>query len=112
VSAFVVTKEIWDKISHESQIKIKKISERYHDELVKSSREENKESIELLKKAGITVVRAEESEITREYLIEAGKKARESLIGKAYSRELMEQMLALVDEYRKNHPNSTYTRIE
>jgi TRAP-type C4-dicarboxylate transport system substrate-binding protein len=90
VAAFVVTKEIWDKISHESQIKIKKISERYHDELIKSSREQNKKGIELLKKAGITVVRAENTEISREYLLEAGKKARESLIGKLYSRELLE----------------------
>jgi hypothetical protein len=44
--------------------------------------------------------------------MEAGERARESLRGKLYSRELQERMLALVEEYRKNYPDSTYTRIE
>jgi hypothetical protein len=44
--------------------------------------------------------------------MEAGERARESLIGKLCSRELQERMLALVEEYRKNYSDSTYTRIE
>jgi TRAP-type C4-dicarboxylate transport system substrate-binding protein len=108
----VVTKEAWDKISPESQDRIKKISRKYYDELIRANREENDTSLEALKKAGIKVVRAEDSEISRKYLVEAGKKARESLIGKLYSKELLDRMFALLDEYRKKHPNSTYTRIE
>ena len=84
VAALIVRKDIWDKISHENQIKIKKISKRYHDELIKRSREENKKSIEVLKKEGIIVVRDKDSQISRKYLMEAGKRARESLIGKLY----------------------------
>jgi hypothetical protein len=57
-------------------------------------------------------VRDEDSEIACQYLMEAGERARESLRGKLYSRELQERMLALVEEYRKNYPDSTYTRIE
>ena len=112
VAAMIVRKDTWDKISHDSQIMIKKISRRYHDELIKKSREENEKSIEVLKKTGIIVVRAKDSELSHQELMEAGKKARENLIGKLYSRELLERMLALVAEHRKNHPDSTYTRIE
>jgi hypothetical protein len=40
-------------------------------------------------------------------VIAAAKKARESLIGKLYSRELLERTLTLLEEYRKNHPKYT-----
>ena len=58
------------------------------------------------------MVRAKDSELSHQELMEAGKKARENLIRKLYSRELLERMLALVAEYRKKYPDSTYTRIE
>ena len=112
VAALVVRKDIWDKISPENQIKTKKISRHYHDELIRKSREENKKSLEVLKKEGIIVVRDENWEKNRQYLIDASKRAREKLIGTLYSKELLERMLALVEEYRKNHSDSTYTKIQ
>jgi TRAP-type C4-dicarboxylate transport system substrate-binding protein len=112
VAALVVRKDIWDKISPENQIKTKKISRRYHNELIRKSREENKKSLEVLKKEGIIVVRDENWKKNRKYLMDASKTAREKLIGTLYSKELLERMLALVEEYRKNHPDSTFTKIQ
>jgi TRAP-type C4-dicarboxylate transport system substrate-binding protein len=108
----IVRKEIWEKISHENQIKTKKISRSYNDVLIKTSREENDKSLQILRKSGISIVHSEDPEVSLKFLMEAGKKARENLIGKLYSRELLERTLSLLDEYRKNHPNSTYPRIE
>jgi TRAP-type C4-dicarboxylate transport system substrate-binding protein len=112
VGAMVVTKEIWNKISHESQKKILNISSRYHDVLVNTSREENDKSMELIKKSGISIVHSEDPEVTLKFLMDAGKTARENLIGELYSRELLERTLSILDEYRKSHPTSTYMRLE
>jgi TRAP-type C4-dicarboxylate transport system substrate-binding protein len=105
-AALIVTKEIWDKISPESQKKIKQIAKGYSPRIIQANREANRKSIETLKKAGITIIRTETTEMDMQYLMEAGKKARESLIGKLYSRQLLEHTLSLVDKYRKDHPNS------
>jgi TRAP-type C4-dicarboxylate transport system substrate-binding protein len=111
LGGMVVTREIWDKISHESQNKIKRISKAYHNKLIKANRAENDKSIEVLKKAGISIVHFEDTGISIEYISEIGKKARESLVGKLYSRELLDRTLSLLAEHRKNHPDSTIRRI-
>jgi TRAP-type C4-dicarboxylate transport system substrate-binding protein len=112
LAGMVATKEMWDKVSPESQRKILSISQRYYDELIRTNREENDKSIVVLKEAGILVTRAEDMETGHGYLVEAGKKAGTNLIGRLYSKELLERTYALLAEYRKNHPDSTYTRIK
>jgi TRAP-type C4-dicarboxylate transport system substrate-binding protein len=107
--AVVVRKEIWDKISHESQSKIKEMAKHHFKKITKTSIETDKESIEVLKKAGISIVHFRDSQKNIE---EVGKKTRESLIGRLYSRELLDRTLALVEEYKKHHHDKTYTRIE
>jgi TRAP-type C4-dicarboxylate transport system substrate-binding protein len=112
LAGMVVTKDMWDKISPENQQKILKISKRYYDELIRINREENDKSIEALKKAGIKVVRSDQMTMGHDFLVNAGKKAANNLIGKLYSKELLDRTFALLDEYRRNHPDSTYMRIE
>ncbi len=111
-AGMIVTKDIWDKISPESQIKIMKISKRYNNKLIKTERQENDRCVVLLKKEGIKVVRAKDSQITLDYLMKVGKEARENLVGRLYSKELLDRTLSLLDEYRKTHPNSRFQRIE
>ncbi len=108
VGAIILTKEIWDKISPESQAKIKKITKPSVEKTNMSNREANQEAIELLKKEGISIIPTDDLE----YIVKSARKARESLVGKLYSRELLERALALVHEYRRDHPDSTYVRIE
>ena len=52
VGAFLVTKEIWDKISPESQAKIMEILRNSIEKTNMANREANQEAIELLKKQG------------------------------------------------------------
>ena len=112
LAGMVITKGMWDKISPESQGKMLKISKRYYDELIRINREENDKSIEALKKAGIKVVRSDQMTTGHEYLVNAGKKAGKNLIGELYTKELLDRTLALLDEYRRYHPDSSYMRIE
>jgi TRAP-type C4-dicarboxylate transport system substrate-binding protein len=109
--ASVITKEIWNKISPESRDKILAIAKGYHDKFNRASREENAKSIELLKKSGISVVRVNVDDEQIQFVLDAAKTARDSLVGTLYSQELLDQTLAYLDEYRKSHPASTLTLI-
>ena len=104
-----VKKEIWDKISPESQKKIKEIGKIHFDRLTQSNIEADNIATEGLKQQGIAIVHFEESEETIE---EMGKLARESVVGKVYSRELLDQTLSILEEYRKKHPTKTFVRIK
>ena len=73
------------------------------------SKETNRKSIDVRRDAGITIVPFGDSE---EKISEVAKRARESVIGELYSRELMDQTLALLAEYRKKHPGAASVRIK
>ncbi len=110
--ATIVSKRIWNKVSPESQEKILKICQPYFDRLSEKSREQDKKSIEVLKKSGIEIVRFDPESGTLEFVFETSKKARENLVGKLYSRELLDQTLSLLEEYRKAHPGSMIEKVE
>jgi TRAP-type C4-dicarboxylate transport system substrate-binding protein len=112
VGALVVRKGIWNKISPESQKKIKEIAKIQFKRLTKDIIEADKKSLGILKKAGIKAMPLLNSGTDLRCLEEIGKKARESLIGTLYSRELLERTLKLLQEYRKNHPDSSYMRFK
>jgi TRAP-type C4-dicarboxylate transport system substrate-binding protein len=109
VGAVVVTREIWDKISPESQQKIKAIGQGYCDRITRTAIDSNKKAIPALKKEGISIVYLKDSQLDLE---EMGRKTRESVVGTVYSRELLERTLSLVDQYRKDHPDSTFIKVE
>ncbi len=112
LGASVITKEIWNTISPESRDKILVIAKGYHDRFNRVTREENARSIELLKQSGISVVHVDIDNEQMRFVIDASKRARESLVGTLYSQELLDQTLSYLDEYRKNHPNTTVTKID
>ncbi len=111
--ATIVSKSVWDKITPESRQKIKKICQPYFDELSMHTREQDRKSIEVLKKAGIKIVEfdLEKGKETLKFVFDTAKKARESLAGKLYSQELLDRTLALLEEYRKAHPDSHIEKI-
>ncbi|MBW1892122.1 MAG: TRAP transporter substrate-binding protein DctP [Deltaproteobacteria bacterium] len=112
IGALIVTKKKWDRISPESRRKIKEIMGDHYKNVVKLERDQNDRSIEILKKAGITIVHADKSDETRKFILDAAKKARESLIGVLYSREFLESTLTLLEEYRAKNPSSEVMRIK
>lgn len=108
LGATIVTKRMWDKVSPENQQKILEICRPYFEKLSRHTREQDHKAIEVLKKAGIKVVpfNPEKDKAQTEFIFTAAKKARESLVGKLYSRELLDKMLGYLEEYRKAHPDS------
>jgi len=109
IGAVVVTKKRWNEISPDSQLKIKEIAREYFHKLTKANIGADRKSIDLLKKQGISIVYFKE---TQAVLDDMGKKARDSVVGKIYSRELLDRTLSLLNEYRKNHPNALTMKIE
>lgn len=105
VGANIISKPIWNKISPENQKIIIEISDRYSKQQKADLKKANEESIDLLKKAGITVLHVDpnKDQAKIHYLIKAGEAARENQVGVLYSRDLMDKTLSLVDEYRKQH---------
>jgi len=109
--ATIVSKKIWNKISPDSQKKILSICQPYFDELSLKSREQDKKSVDVLKKSGIEVVVFEPDSGTLEFIFETSKKARESLVGKVFSRELLDRTMGLLEEYRKAHPGGQIEKV-
>jgi TRAP-type C4-dicarboxylate transport system substrate-binding protein len=108
LGATLINKDIWDKISPGSQKIILDITRKEHEKIVSTMRQDNAKSLVLLKKSGVRVVRSDEGNAKDgDYIFAAAKKVREGLVGKLYSRELLDRTLALLAEYRLAHPNKT-----
>jgi TRAP-type C4-dicarboxylate transport system substrate-binding protein len=108
LGATLINKDIWDKISPDSQKIILDINRKEHEKLVSSMRQDNAKSLALLKKSGVRVVHSvERGSKDGDYVLAAAKKVRDGMVGKLYSKELLDRTLALLEEYRKNHPKYT-----
>ena len=108
LGATLINKDTWDKISPGSQKIILDIARKEHEKVVRTMRQDNAKSLVLLKKSGVRVVSHDEGNAKdSDYVLVAAKKVREGLVGKLYSRELLDRTLALLAEYRRTHPNKT-----
>jgi TRAP-type transport system periplasmic protein len=106
LGATLINKDIWDKISPGSQKIILDIARKEHEKVVRTMRQDNAKSLVLLKKSGVHVVHSDEGNAKdSDYVLAAAKKVREGMVGKLYSRELLDRTLALLAEYRRSHPN-------
>lgn len=103
-SALLVRKDIWNTISPASRKVILDVAREQHEKIKNVIRQEDAKALELLKKSGITVVPHDPGNKETQYVFDAARKARESLVGTLYSRELLDRTLSLVDEYRRAHP--------
>ncbi|MCU0577260.1 MAG: TRAP transporter substrate-binding protein DctP [Desulfobacterota bacterium] len=111
--AMLVNRETWDRISPASQKIILDVAREQHEKIKLLTRQEDAKALELLKKSGIVVVPHDPRNKETQYVFEASKRARESLVGKLYSRELLDRTLSLVEEYRKAHPeDKTIIHVE
>ena len=105
--AMLVRRDVWDAVSPASQRIILDVAREQHAKISRTVRDEDARSLELLKKSGIVIVSHSPGDKEASYVFEAARKARESLVGRLYSRELLDRTLSLVDEYRKGHPEDT-----
>jgi TRAP-type C4-dicarboxylate transport system substrate-binding protein len=108
LGATLINKDTWDKISPGSQKIILDIARKEHEKVVRTMRQDNAKSLVLLKKSGVRVVSSDAGNAKdSDYVLAAAKKVREGLVGKLYSRELLDRTLALLAEYRRTRPNKT-----
>jgi TRAP-type transport system periplasmic protein len=109
----IVSKKVWDKITPDSRKKIKSICQPYFDRLSAHTRVQDQKSIAVLKKTGIKIAPFDADGTTKQldFIFSISKKARENLVGKLYSQELLDQTLSFLDDYRKSHPDSHVQRI-
>ncbi|HPI94482.1 MAG TPA: TRAP transporter substrate-binding protein DctP [Deltaproteobacteria bacterium] len=107
LGATIVKKDIWDRISPPSQKIIMEVAAAQHLKIEKATRYEDAKSIDLLRKSGIQIVKYDIKDKEMQYVFDASKKARESLVGRLYPRELLDRTMSLVEEYRKSHPSDT-----
>ena len=94
------------------QEKILDIGKKYYEEAIESSRTQNDECIDLLKREGLQIIHSGDTEMNLKFVSEIGRKTREGLVGKLYSRELLERTMALLEEYRKDHPSSPVEKLK
>lgn len=110
VGATVVTMKAWNKIPEKHQKIILDLSPNYFGRMNGLNRNQNKQSIEVLKKSGIKIVPFNPN--SKGFVFKAAETARENLVGKLYSRELLDRTLALLSEFRKTHPELGVEKLQ
>ncbi|HQH55100.1 MAG TPA: TRAP transporter substrate-binding protein DctP [Candidatus Marinimicrobia bacterium] len=101
IGAILITTKKMNTIPEDLRnILIKKTKENTR-QIVLAGRQENLESIQILKENGMQLTNLK-SDAAAEF-IEAGVRTRDRLAGVLYSREMLDRVLALLDEYRAEH---------
>jgi TRAP-type C4-dicarboxylate transport system substrate-binding protein len=97
--AVLLDKKIFDKLSEAQQAILKTLSMKYFDKLTRLSREDNEKSLDLIKSTGIKFTSIHDhEELTKFY--QAGKNARRNLVGKLFSKELLEEVENSLEKFR------------
>jgi TRAP-type transport system periplasmic protein len=103
--AVVVTRKKFDSLPPNLQQILVRNGEKYLRELTKKSREQNEAALLTLKKEGITMTQPVSENAVTQYR-EAGKRARQTLVGKLYSRDFLDRVENALMDFRKTHSGS------
>ncbi len=97
--AVLISKKFFNGLSPELKELLLSSAKKYLGQITALSREENSKSVEVLKKNGIIVLGAPSSKQRAEYS-DIGKKARVSLVGRLYSKELLSKIEKALQDFR------------
>jgi TRAP-type C4-dicarboxylate transport system substrate-binding protein len=97
----LIKKNIWNKIPEKYRPVIMEESRKSFNKLTQLSRKENKEAMEALKKSGVTFTYIN-NEADIKLFEEISKKTADDLIGKFYTKEILEEVNKHLLEIRKN----------
>ncbi|MGR3319227.1 MAG: TRAP transporter substrate-binding protein [Candidatus Anammoxibacter sp.] len=100
VGAILMSKKYYDSIEPDLQILLKTIFKDHMERLTKLTRDDNKESIEEIKKYGVELISLSDQNF-KEFSI-ASKKACEIVEGKLFPPTLIADIKKDLEEYRKN----------
>jgi TRAP-type C4-dicarboxylate transport system substrate-binding protein len=99
--AVLITKKQFSKLTPEQQNILKYFAAKYLRQLTQLSREDNAKSLELIKKAGIKFTKITDENQLKSFS-EAGKKARQSLVGKLFDQEFLTQAENYILDFRNS----------
>jgi len=97
--AVLISKKYFDNLPKDFQEILLRNGKKYMKKLTELGREDNKKSIEELKKRGLVLTEASKEGI-KQYM-EAGIRARRMLCGKLYDEDFMLRVEQAIEEYRK-----------
>lgn len=108
--AVLVSKKAFDRLPPEYQALLAERTPKYLRRLVLQTRADNARSIEELRRRGLKVVAAPPPEEVERF-VSTGRDAQQSLVGRLYSQELLEEVRRAVADYRRLHPDSALTPV-
>lgn len=97
--AILITKKCYNKLSSDLQEILKYTFQNHATRLTQLTRKDNAESIEVMKEAGAELIPNTEA-VVREFK-DASMKARKILTGNLFPAELLEDIVAEIEGYRK-----------
>jgi len=100
IGAVLISKRTLDKASAADILILKELSRRYLNALNEKTRTQNIEAVESMKKEGVEVLEVDEG--VRGEFFTTGRGAWKDGIGELYSRELLDQVLANLRDYRES----------
>jgi TRAP-type C4-dicarboxylate transport system substrate-binding protein len=103
--AVVVSKAMYDKLPTDLQEILTRHGKKFMRDLTLKSRKENADAIQTLKKTGVHIVEANTPKAMQEYGA-AGKRARQSLVGKLYDQGFLDRVEKTVSDFRSQHKSS------
>jgi TRAP-type C4-dicarboxylate transport system substrate-binding protein len=101
MGALVLSRQQWEKLSPEQQTLVREMVTKYNAKIVTTMRQHQQKALSLLQTLGLQSVTMSDAELA--YLQQVSANVREELVGKLYSRELLERVLQLRDQYRQTH---------
>ena len=99
--AVLVSKRFYDQLPNNLQEVLLRNGRKYMAKLTQLSRKDNRESIEELKKRGITLLKASDRDV--EHYIGVGGRARRMLVGGLFTEEFLNRVEKTVRDFRRSH---------
>ncbi len=103
--AVVISKKKFDLLPEDLQEILLRNGRKYMRMLTERSREENASSIKTLEKNGIQITDISSPRILKAYN-DAGKNARQSLVGELYDQAFLDRIEKILADYRAQHSHS------
>jgi TRAP-type C4-dicarboxylate transport system substrate-binding protein len=101
IGAFLLSEHQWQQLSPAHQTLVRQTVTKYNAKAAVTMRRHDAKALSLLQNFGIQDVIMPPEEVTR--LQQISVKVRNDLVGKLYSREILERVIHLRDQYRQTH---------
>jgi TRAP-type C4-dicarboxylate transport system substrate-binding protein len=105
IGAILLSQQQWQQLTAEQQALVRDLVTKYTAKAALSMRQHYDKALALLPTLGLQSIAMPDEEVA--HLQQVSAQVREELVGTLYSRELLERVLHLRDQYRQNRPAAT-----